>query len=300
MSITKTDARSTPLTPESLADFEEALPLPGERPLNLTRVANLQRLITDGDFYGVDWHIGINQENGLRYRLDGQHTSHLLRKLLAIDRTDPGHTDDPVFPDGLIASLTTWVFTSVEEDATDLFNMFNNPMSVRTNTDMLSVFRAHFPELSDFDLALLNRLLAGCTHAFKKIHTPLILDFAGPHMYVPTRRFNGQLLYHEGVRHFVHWAAQFKEARLANFLGKAGIVASMLENWLEDPTDATLWWHLILNESAPDPDDESRELAEALKKLAGGPKKSFSEEYHTRCGRSWRRHRKTLAPATAA
>jgi hypothetical protein len=298
MTIVKTDVTAKPLTPETLSEFERAIPLPGERPLNPTRLRALERLVAEQAFYGVEWHVGIDQENGQLYRFDGQHTSALLRQLLDLGSE---HTEDrPTFPEGLLASITTWKFTSVEDDVTDIFNTFNNPISVRTNTDMLSVFRAHFAELAEIDLPLVHKVLAGAAHAFKKLTSSIIVEFAGPHFYVPARRFNGQLLYHEGVRRFVLWAAQFKESRNSHFLSKPGIVGSILEQWAEDPADATLWWTLVLNESHPDPDDDSRELAEALKKLAGGPRKSFSEDYHQKCSRSWRKRRKAAAPATAA
>jgi hypothetical protein len=298
MAIVKTDVTAKPLTPETLTEFERAIPLPGERPLNPTRLRQLERLVTQHEFYGVDWHVAVDQENGQLYRLDGQHSSVLLRQLL---NTESANADEhPAFPGGLLASITTWSFTSLDDEAAELFNMFNNPISVRTNTDMLSVFRARFTDLTEIDLGLLHKLLAGTAHAFKKLTSSIIVDFAGPHLYVPTRRYNGQLLYHEGVRRFVLWAAQFKESRNNHFLSKPGIVGSMLEQWAEDTADATLWWTLVLNESHPDPDDDSRELAEALKKLAGGPRKSFSEDYHQKCSRSWRKRRKMAAPATAA
>src|SRR5215467_334060 len=297
MAIVKTDVRAEPLTPDTLTDFERAIPLPGERPLNPTRLRQLQHLLVADEFYGVDWHVGIDEETGQRYRLDGQHTTALLRHLLTIDRTDPEQADIPAFPEGLIASITTWKFTSVAEDATELFNMFNNPMSVRSNVDMRSVFRATFADLAGLDLQLIHKLLAGVAHAFKKLQSPFVVEFAGEHLYIPVRRFHGQLLYHEGVRRFIRWAAQFTDTRNHHFLAKSGIVASMLENWIEDAADATTWWTLVLNENHPDRDDESRDLAEALKKLAGGPKKSFSEDYHQKCSKSWRKHRKPAAPA---
>jgi hypothetical protein len=298
--IKKMDVTLKPLTPETLTEFERAKPLPGERPLNPTRLRQLLQLIVADDFYGVDWHVAIDEETGELYRTDGQHTAALLRQLLNTDRSDPAHADDPPFPEGLLATVTTWRFTSVSEDASDLFNMFNNPMSVRTNTDMLAVFRAQFPDLAEQPLPLLHSLLGGVAHAFKELNSSIIVGFAGPHLAIPQRRFNGMLLYHEGVRRFVIWAAQFADSRNRHFLKKAGIVASVLENWIEDSTDATPWWTLVLNESHPDPDDDSRDLAEQLKRLAGGPRKSFSEDFHTKCSRAWRKRRKAAAPSVAA
>src|SRR5215475_14302060 len=104
--IRKLTVTMIPLSEQSLADFETARALPGERSIKSAHLKQLKKLIKGGRFHGLEWHRGRCQDDGQMYRFDGQHTSQLLRSLL-----DTPDAEVP-FPAGIPITLTEWEFES--------------------------------------------------------------------------------------------------------------------------------------------------------------------------------------------
>ena len=45
------------------------------------RVTHIELLVQQGFFHGVDWHYVVDLKTGIRYRLDGQHSSKMLSEM---------------------------------------------------------------------------------------------------------------------------------------------------------------------------------------------------------------------------
>ena len=292
MAIRKVGVEAKPLTPETLAEFEQAIAMPGERPLDPKRMRMLRDLISDETFHGVDWSIARCKEDGVTYRADGQHSSTLLRGLLK----DDSNGDEPEFPTGLLATITTYEIDSLADDGMELFEAFNRPESVRTNKDMLGVYKAGHSDLKGVSTDHLSGILAGVSYAFRHLTADSVEnvrtewdDYAG---YMPNRRHAGALLDLEAVRKFIFWTAQFAASTNSEFLKKPSIVAAMFKQWAESEEKATVWWSAVMNESG-DEDDESTDLADALNKLVGQTRSKVSPvDFLSRCERSWKKYRK--------
>jgi hypothetical protein len=275
-----------PLTQAYAAEFYAQAPLPGERELNKRRIEWIGSLIRQGRFVSPTWAVGIVRSSRQRYRLDGQHSSYVLSNLPA---------DEP-FPDGLHVNLRIFEFDSLAEDGLDLFLLFNPPESVRNNEDIMGVWRASHPEI----LKLQRRYLVNIASGLNMYQAGL-----PGHRALPTR-WRGQLYEDPNYRAFAVWAAQFQRENAtskpgranARFLTKPAIVAGMLDGFVADREAAQGFWTDVFNESHPDPDDDTRTLATALKKLLNKEsKKPRPSQFRREIQKVWQRHLERSLPA---
>jgi hypothetical protein len=82
-------------------------------------------------------------------------------------------------------------------------------------------------------------------------------------------------------------------------LTKPGLVAEMLADWKTNPELATSFWSLVLTESHPDVNHETRELSREFKRWTSAPKFK-QEKYRSRARRAWQRFRKEQRRAADA
>lgn len=258
----KLKAESVPLTLELATRFRNMTPLPGERCQRNTRRAFLASHLMHNSFDGPDWAEGYCKADGITYRLDGQHSSELLTNLPA----------GVSFPEGLIATVTRYEFDSLA-DAPVVFDLFNNPRSARNNQDKMGTYAAGVEGLRD-----------------KGYSREFLIDVAnGLHEYETQRKRKGAKdavlfgprdrgLYYTIVTRpdFItaaHWLGEFRDKKNASFLDKPVIVAEMLMNLAANPVLADDFWKYIFSENHPDPDHETRVLAELYRELLATAKK---------------------------
>ena len=87
----------------------------------------------------------------------------------------------------------------------------------------------------------------------------------------------------------------FQELRLfKRTVSRSGLVARLYSDWVENAETARKFWTLVLSESAPDPDDETRSFAEQLKKMNADRKKVTQEEFFKEAAKAWKRFKRTL------
>lgn len=299
MARTKIRVESIPLTPEVLAEFRQARPLPGERPLRPRRLNQLLAIIKKGEFLGVDWASGRSKEDQTLYRFDGQHTAHLLQDLL-----DNPRVDIP-FPSGILVTLAHWEFDSVAADAPGIFNTFNAPLSTRSNEDAMATYRAFFSDLEQLELKFLIKVVNGITFYERQLHQAQQLQQAkagkkaegkAGEAKQPSLRFDareaGQLFWTPAYRAFALWADMLKNPTSEGrplptvkenlwkvVVNRQGLVARMYADWKESAPTATTFWTLVLNETAPDRDDDTRIFADQLRKMNSDRKKTNQESY---------------------
>jgi hypothetical protein len=289
--IEQKTVQQTTLTPEVLKEFQQAEPLPGERALKAVRLRKLLKLMRDGEFVQVTWARGRNRSDGKVYRFDGQHTAHLLGDLLTNPR------DDMPFPKGLPVLITNYEFDSLEEDAARIFDLFNNPLSVRSNTDMMGVYKASFAELTQIDPAFLVKVTNGISYYHRQTETKAAKgDQAALFQYTDPRRA-GALFSNKWHREFAVWAANLRDTKNARFLNRTGIMARLYADWRDDTDEATQFWTLVLTESHSDPDDETRLLADDLRRFDSARNKVTQEKFFREAAKAWKRYRRNLHAA---
>jgi hypothetical protein len=302
MSIRKLTVTLIPLDEHTLAEFAKARPLPGERSIKSTRLTQLKKLIKGDKFVGLDWHRGTNLADKQLYRFDGQHTTHLLKTLL--EQPDP----DVPFPTGTPITLTDWEFDSIEDDAPQIFDAFNNPLSVRSSVDILEGYQARYEELKDLDPNFLMKALNGMTFFEKQQHDLLAKKnqakglkikplFAVPHRNIGVR------LDEPERRQFIVWLQQLRAGLVDKtrairlfraYLSKSGVVAQIYSGWRENPLVAQQFWMTVMTESAPDPEDETRQFAEELKRLNSATKRVKPSKFYAEANKYWTRYKRSL------
>lgn len=263
------------LMPELAREFYE-LSLPGERALNPRRAAYLMDQICGGTFTCPNWFLGICREDGKKYRLDGQHSSHVLSHL----------PKGVPFPAGLKAIIQTYEFDSVKEDGFALFNLFNHPRSVRNNIDVIGIFRAQHSDLNAVSRELMSKLLAGVNLYVAK--------HGGP---ATPSRYRGMLADAEEHREFILWGSQFEGTKNQGWLSKPGIVEEMYEDFLGNREAAEEAWYLTFTESHPEPDHDTRLAAEDFKRISQRPRGLKTTAFKARAHKMWTRFLKTYSKA---
>src|SRR5262249_13614979 len=130
-----------------------------------------------------------------------------------------------------------------------------------------------------------------------------------PPLFVVPQRIIGMRLDEPERRQFIVWL-QHLRAGLADktrairlfrvYVSKSGIVGHIYSGWRENPIVAEQFWTTVLTESAPDPDDETRQFAEELKRLNSANKTVKPSRFYTTAATAWKRYKATLTtpPAT--
>jgi hypothetical protein len=284
----KVKAESRPLTPELAVQFAEMDPLPGERCLRPTRMAYLTAQLLRGKFSGPDWATGYCRSDGKTYRLDGHHSSSLLANL----------PTGASFPSGLVVTTTTYEFDSME-DAVDVFNLFNNPVSVRNNADVMGVYSAYVPGLDGYSREFLVAVANGLSESERQRRRRGSKDAVVLHP-----RSRGLYFVYPGHPEFVehaHWLATFRERKNASFLGRAVIVSEMIAQRMAMPEVAHDFWHLVFSESHADPEHETRVLAESIREMlaVAGKPKIDPQRVRKIAQRAWRTFKATAETVAA-
>lgn len=267
MGYRKIAVKGQPLTRALAHEHATLAPMPGEREVRPTRLTFLRVLLQDGAFAGPDWHRGLCVADGQMYRLDGQHTSHLLSTI----------PDGETFPEGLLATVTTWEFDSLA-DAAPLFDVFNHPKSSRSNEDAMGVYRAQLPVE-----AINRKLLVAISHGIADWERSR-KDGKGWNL---DPRHRGLYFGVPEYATFAGWTAEFAAYRNVAFLNRSAIVAEMLATWKSDPAKATEFWTYVMRESHPDPDDSTRELADVFKSWLQKRSRP-NADFRRKAARAWR------------
>jgi hypothetical protein len=242
------DVQGMPCTKGAAAAHFALTGLPGEREVKRQRVKFLQGLLDHNAFAAPSWARGRCLEDGLMYRLDGQHSSAMLSEL-----------DERDIPLGLMIQMATWEFDTVSRDAVDLFNMFNNPRSARTNEDVMGVFRAGVPALSHLSRKFLVNVANGIHVRETEKWEDGDEDALGP--YPP--RDHGLYYGAEQSVAVALWLSRFQGTKNQSFLTQPAILAEMIHEWAVNEALATTFWTVVFTEFGEhDPSHPARVLAE--------------------------------------
>lgn len=267
-----------PLTPALALEFATMPGLQGERPLRDNRLTFLNKERQSGRFTGPSWAVVVDTTTGARYRANGQHSSTMLSRLVA-----------PEFPVGLSVSIAEYHTDSLQHDAFPLFNLFDNPRSTRSATDVMGLYRAQWADLVDVDLSFLVKICNGVNEH----------EDQQPNGQVWTPRERGQFLDRPEVRAFALWAADYETEQHGWMFQRAGVVAEMFSTIQTDAPTAYEFWRLVLTESHPEPEHETREISRILKDLVPGKGRIGQDRLRKEAAKYWRRYRRNQQPAAA-
>jgi hypothetical protein len=263
--------------------FARMTPLPGERSLNPSRVKFFQAHLLDGSFNSPNWSMATIVGAEDEYRADGQHTSH------ALSQCDPDH-----FPVGLSVTINSYELDSIE-DRSQLFDLFDNPKSARTNLDKMGIFIADHADLTHIeDRQFLYRVAHGIDYYRREWNE---INYRDPSLVLETHvpRNFGMYFDEPGNRSFANWLYSWHEAQHAWMIGKPGVVAEIYADWTTFPVLSSEFWRQVLTESNPDPDDETRELARVLKEWAHKQPRIRQDKFRLRVKKTWDRYRRMMA-----
>lgn len=268
--------------------------LPGERDLRESRIDFLEELLDDGNFVSPNWAIAIVKGTTQRLRCDGQHSSTMLTRLAVKEHER--------FPEGLEVTIHQYEIDSVEQDAAILFNVFDNPKSCRTNTDAMSVFRAHHQELKKLDNGFLVKIAKGINFYLDDLITNIRKDYekalakatkkgqaAPPRPQLPqtfSSREYGQYWDDSEYRIFALWVQQWHDSRCQWILSKPGVVAQIFDSWKAVPQRAQIYWDYVFSDNHPDPEHASRRLVLKLRALNAKPRPK-ADEFRSLAEESW-------------
>lgn len=252
-----------------------ALPaLPGERRLRPAHVKYLDNCRKAGHFVSATWAVVVDKLTGLRYRVNGQHSSRML-------------ADCPVeeYPTTLPVTIEEYTSDDIVHDRVVIFEKFDDPHQSRTNEDVMGLYKAAYPELADITAAFCVQIASGI-HMYEK-------GRKGGVALEPRRR--GLYLDDPINRDLIQWASTFAMTHHAWMLSKNGVVAEMISSRHLDQSDAEMFWQLVFTESHPDPDHETRELSRTLRDWASKPRVK-QDRFRKEAAKQWRRFHKAITP----
>src|SRR5215468_2005471 len=280
MAFQRTAVELVDLTPEIAAEIAAMPAFAGERELKATRLAFFQAHLTNGTFIGPEWTVAVHRTTGARYRANGHHSSTFLC-----------HLPPEAFPKNvqtgawLKVTINTIEFDSLEEDSFDIFNLFDHPKSARTNTDVMGLYRSHWTDLSEIPNSHLVNVANGIIMYERNRETPLLL----------APRSRGGYWDNEVYREFARWTWGFTDTEHDWMLKKSGLVAEMLDDRLTDAAAADEFWTLVVTESHPDSEHETRELSRELLRAKSRPRVT-QQQFRREAAKSWRRYRRSTPP----
>lgn len=274
MAVRKVNSTLEVLTRELAQQFTNMPHLPGERDCKPGRILFFQKHLAEGTFIDPTWSKGICKEDGKEYRLDGQHSSFALATL---DMAQP-------FPE-LMVTIQSYEFDSLSDDAPTLFDIFDNPASVRTDVDIIGIFKAPFDDLKELPKAYLDRAAKGVLFYNREL-----VDKSKAVIF---RKRQKGLYFKETVnREFAVWLYQFIGSKHDWLIGKDGVVAEIYSDFQYNPTLAFEFWSYVFNESHPDPDHVTRDLSSTLKEWSRAAKKKTAIQFHKLTKKTWDTYRK--------
>jgi hypothetical protein len=270
--FSKTNVTLENCTQELASTFATMPALEGERSLRPSRIAYLDGCRKAGTFAAPTWAVVIDKITGVKYRANGRHSSTML-----------SNCPPEEYPAGLLVTIEEYTTDDLTHDAFLIFDLFDNPRSVRTNTDVMGLHRAHYPELKTVDDTLCVALCNGIAMFEAGREKGIVL----------VSRQRGGYLQHENYRSFIVWAATaLAGTKHDRLLKKPGVVAEMIANRGSEPSAADEFWRLVFTESHPDADHETRELSRTLLEWARKKPMVGQDRFRRESSKQWRRFRR--------
>ena len=214
--------------------------------------------------------------NGTEYRVNGKHTSTILRDL------------DP-FPDEIQIVVERYD-CETEEDMAELYATFDRSESARTTNDINAAFKVACPELQDVSLRIVSKCVSAIAYAAHE-------DGYSSAQY-PDDRARAMI---DNVP-FIAWVAGLA-ASPTDFkhLNRHPVIAAMFKTWHKSKADATKFWTAVRDGSGVPHTVPDRMLNKVLLTSSvnmgvgaknGSHRKLQPREMYVKCLHAWNAWRK--------
>ena len=219
------------LTVDELEALESRSNVTGERPKKKDRLKWMKALFESEQFSRLEWAVCHCKETGKWYRVNGQHSSYMLRCILDGKEPEFGLLPESVkFPEGIPITLQFWECDK-EDDLIDVFDQFDQAKSSRTNDEKLNQYAAQHSDLLHIDRKFINKMLAGVDWFRKRDKSNCPEELRD--MQTGGAYHRGRLLNVESVRDFINAMHDRKDATFSEWQGKSGMCARFFLTFLK-------------------------------------------------------------------
>jgi predicted 3-demethylubiquinone-9 3-methyltransferase (glyoxalase superfamily) len=261
--------------------FRDMTPVPNERPLGTPRLSWLRRQLETGAL-SFEW--GIAVLDGKEFRVNGQHSSHLLS----------------AHPELITEHMRAVVATYHCDTASDLANLyakFDNNRSSRSTGDVNWSYAA----------SMGNGLSGVPKHVINVCVTAICYDKWGVTGYQAVDREDRAAYALESESSFILFCKELKEGIDDGdwrVLKRAPVIWAMLATWRKNRKDAMKFWRLVATGGGADNKSPDRKLSRYLDQTSvaygGGVRNDarkvggaeFPEVMHSKCIHAWNAWRK--------
>jgi hypothetical protein len=246
------------LTRELAIQFKSMQPLRGERQRKESRCKFFRAHLREGTFGSPFWKQCTIGDSDTMFRCDGQHTSWVLAELSEAD-----------FPQGLTVVIATYHLDSLA-DASPLFDMFDNPVSARSQEDRTGFYSSIHPELDGIPVAFLTKT-AKIVGSYRQEMNSSLND-EGEWLRVYPARERGLYFEDRTACEFAVWLYRFNNAMNSWILRlDTDLLAALVYQWTKSPHEATELWSDVFSSSSADPSSVSVELRDILREMRKTP-----------------------------
>jgi len=204
------------------------------------------------------------------------------------------------FPAGLSATIVVYEVDDIDKDSADLFDIFNNPKSVRTNTDKVAFYTGGHPELKGLAPKFLNRI-AGGIHMYindlkeqnknakekdRDVRIENIPQYSA-------REYGLYFVNHSINREFAQWLGQWQKSPNEFVMSKTGVIAVMRSNFETDRQFATEFWAQVFTEVGTNEEDDTRLYSRKLRDWMLSRNKKDQDAFKKETSNTWKKWAKT-------
>lgn len=248
----------------------------GDRDLKPHIVSHIANEVDHKRFRVAAFASVLCKEDGLEYRVNGKHTSHVLSQM------------NGTFPEDLDAFVERFE-ADTRQDVPPIYATYDNPLNNRSTIDICQGFAAANQEL----LSVPRRILGVCSAG---------MSFAiwGDDLYAHKREERAKLLL--DAPEFVLFAREILKGARKNIqhVNRSPVAAAMFLTWQKSRKAAGEFWELVRDGSGPDHTSGDRKLFKHLLATAvgrgRGKDKTKQQEDHramfVRCIHGWNAWRK--------
>lgn len=226
------------LTNALVNEFVSMTRLPNDRDLRGKRLAFLKDQLEAGRFRTCEWASVQCKEDGNTYRVNGKHTSTLFSQCESMPNVQ--------------VIIERYTCDTLAE-AADLYSTFDTRESVRSAHDINMAFTASVKELEGVPPRVIDTCVSGMSFAVHEeaYSKETAVDRAE------------RILTDHG---FIRWAAHYISAGgrdNKSHMRRGPVAAAMKRTYDADKENASVFWNLVMDESAPQ-GNPSRKLARYL------------------------------------
>jgi hypothetical protein len=226
---------------KEFAEMEAAI---HDRPLSERRLQVYERIIRSGGFRPVSWAKAYCKETGQTYRVNGKHTSTLMKGLADADDLPELYAVVEVYEcDGL-------------DDIAKLYATYDSRIQSRTASDINMSFASCIPQLKDVAPRIINLSVAAISFA----------EHRGDYGNVQPADRAEKLL--DGFD-FTLWLSELiastnKNGANNNHLRRIPVCGAMKLNYDKSKRSATEFWSAVRDDTDPQPNMPTRKLSRFL------------------------------------